>query len=202
MFYSSRGTRWTLVLCSSSIRSKVIRVFVTFRHLAWPQRSRVDLGPSLAPWSGLASYTSWWGWPRVPPPRIFKAIVVAEKFKRRWKELVERYMIQSCWHYFLTCDVTGRSNNVKLYWFTAANCFSNNINLPNKMELDKNKYHRSDLGVASWTYFEDLWRHKKGQYWPIRGQLGESNEPAHYGTYSILARINGCWTTGCILLGA
>ena len=46
------------------------------------------------------------------------------------------------------------------------------------MELDKHKYHRCDLGVAIWTYFEDLWRHKKGQYWPIRGQLGESPEPA------------------------
>ena len=27
------------------------------------------------------------------------------------------------------------------------------------MELNKHKYNRSDLGVASWAYFEDLWRH-------------------------------------------
>ena len=46
------------------------------------------------------------------------------------------------------------------------------------MELDEHKYHRFDLGVASWTYFEYLWRHMKGQYWPIRGQPGESHEPA------------------------
>ena len=55
---------------------------------------------------------------------------------------------------------------------------SRKTNLPNKMELNKPKYHRSDLGVASWAYFEDLWRHKRVQYWPIRGQLGESHEPA------------------------
>ena len=32
--------------------------------------------------------------------------------------------------------------------FTVANCLSRKINLPNKMELDKHKYHRSDLGVV------------------------------------------------------
>ena len=53
---------------------------------------------------------------------------------------------------FFTCNVTGRSNKVKLYWFTVANCLSRKIkNLPNKMELSKHKYHRSDLGMASWT---------------------------------------------------
>ena len=51
------------------------------------------------------------------------------------------------------------------------------------MELDKHKDHtsRSDLAVASWTYFEDLWRHKKGKYWLIRGQLGVSHAGANPG---------------------
>ena len=107
-----------------------------------------------------------------------KVTVVELKFKRRWKDLVELYRIRFCWPYFLTCDVTGRSNKVNMYWFTVANCLSRKINLPNKMELSKHEYYRSDLEVASWTYFEDLWRHNRGQYWSIRGQLVESHEPA------------------------
>ena len=67
---------------------------------------------------------------------------------------------------------------VKMYWFIVVNSLSRKTNLPNKMELNKHKYHRNDLGVASWAYFEDLWRHKRGQYWPIRGQLGEFHELA------------------------
>ena len=100
-----------------------------------------------------------------------KAIVVAENFKRCWKDLVELYRIKSCWFYCFTCDVTRRSNKMKLYWFTVANCLSRKINLPNNMELDKHKDHGSDLGVATCVKpLEDLWRQKKGQYWPIRGQ--------------------------------
>ena len=48
-----------------------------------------------------------------------------------------------------------------MYWFTVANSLSRKTNLPNKMELNKHKYHRNDLGVASGAYFEDLWRHKR-----------------------------------------
>ena len=92
---------------------------------------------------------------------------VSSKVNRRVKIQTalerSRRKIRLCWPYFLTCDVTGRSNKVKLYWFTVANCLSRKTNLPNKMELNKPKYHRNYLGVATWAYFEDLCRHVTNQ---------------------------------------
>ena len=79
-----------------------------------------------------------------------KVIVVAEKFKRRWKDLVELRRIQPCWPYLFlpVACVTERSNKVKVYRFTVANCLSHKINLSYWMKLEKHKYHRSDL---PWT---------------------------------------------------
>ena len=47
VFYSSQGTRWTLnfALAPSEAKLSAITDFRQFRHLTWPQRSLVDLGP-------------------------------------------------------------------------------------------------------------------------------------------------------------
>ena len=37
--------RWNVALAPSEAKLSAITVFVTFRHLTWPQRSLVDLGP-------------------------------------------------------------------------------------------------------------------------------------------------------------
>ena len=51
------------------------------------------------------------------PLRIFKSKSRRVKIQTALKDLVELYRIRLCWPYFFTCDVTGRSNKVKLYWF-------------------------------------------------------------------------------------
>ena len=122
------------------------------------------------------------GWPKGPPLRIFKSKSRSSKNSNGVGKISSN---STGYDYvdFIFWPVTSEegqkwSKKVKMYWFTVANCLSRKTNLPNKMELNKHKYHRNDLGVASWACFEVLWRHKRGQYWPIRGQLGESHEPA------------------------
>ena len=93
------------------------------------------------------------GWPKGPHLRIFKSksrrVKIQTALERSRRTLEDKIILTL----FFTCDVTGRSKKVKMYWFTVASCLSRKTNLPNKMELNKHNYHRNDLGVASWTYF-------------------------------------------------
>ena len=99
------------------------------------------------------------GDPKGPHIVSSKVIVVAEKIQtavERSRQTIQDTIMLTL---FFTCDVTGRINNVKLYWFTVANFLPRNITLPNKMEFYKHKYLRRNLEVASCQVIRNKNRH-------------------------------------------
>ena len=88
------------------------------------------------------------GWPKGPPLRIFKSKSRRVKIQNG----VGKISSNSTGYDYVDLvflSVTSQegqkwSKKVKMYRFTVANSLSRKTNLPNKMELNKHKYHRND----------------------------------------------------------